>query len=152
MPAFLNALRDEVVTLVGATWTDVAANGIYRMQELARIPWERVTLPVAIVNMDPTPTGAWGLDVQADSVATSIFRIMPDAATAYSGATPDNLYTKLEAMRNAIWPSNPFANGFVVERPVATDIMSLPMNEWLVSTGRSGYAGVVIATFIHADR
>lgn len=146
MPAYLNTFRDGLITLVGATWTDVVTNGIWRSEELALTDFDQRAslLPLCVLDTDATPSPSYGLVNRVDAVRASIYYVASDTTT-YDGLT-----TKLEALRTALWPnsaSNPLSSGQVVEYPAVKSGVSLPspVNGYFLMRGWQYRAGVVIA-------
>lgn len=145
MPAYLNTLRDEILTLTGNTWTDAKPNGVYRGRELALIDFDGKAqageLPLAIIDMDAAPSGDWGLGNRVDACRVEIYYVCTDATS------PDALITKLEALRTALWPDNgseALSTGQVMEYPLISDSISLEVNRYLLNRQLPYFAGAVI--------
>lgn len=149
MPAYLNGLRDEILGLVGSVWTDAEPNGIYRSRELALLDFDAKAqageLPLALVDLAPTPSGDWGLANRVDAVQVTIYYVCTDATS------PDALIEKLEALRTALWPDNSseaLTMGQVMEYPAISDSISLEVNRYLLARQLPYYCGAVVAPVV----
>lgn len=145
MPQYQNDVRSALVAVVNSVWTDVRVNGIYRAQELARIPWETKAsanqLPICVIDLEPTPTLDYGMANRSDTITATIYRIVKDSEDHPS------LMLKLEALRTALWPDsnfNPLNEGQVMEYPTLSDSMNLAVNDYFLKTAKPYWAGAVI--------
>lgn len=146
MAAYLEDLRVALTDVIQATWPEVEAGGIYRSRQLGRIPWAQKTPPVCVLDLDPAPTGEWGLTNRTDLVTVTIYYIVrdsPDDADALA------LVEKLEALRDALWPFyDATSGGQTVAYPRVTDSLGLPANQYFLAQQKSYWAGAVIAQVV----
>lgn len=121
MAAYLNDAIAEVVALLPSVWPDiVAADGgkrVWEVEHIGIVPFEQVTLPAAVVVVESQPwqegpiTRSYvQLDVAAYYVAENVGR-------------PIGIRTKLEALRDVLYPTSLLAQSQVMDDP-------LPHAEW----------------------
>lgn len=152
MPEYLNALRDELIELVGDTWADVVPNGLYRSRELVRIDWDKKAaageFPVCVIDLDAQPSSEWGMANRVDAITVRIYRVVHDAESA------DALIENLEALRTALWPdgaTEALTTGQVIEYPQVSDTMETTVNKYFLSTGKPFYAGCVVVQVVAGE-
>jgi hypothetical protein len=149
MSLYLNAVRDELLTLVGTAWPEVVANGIYRGRDLARIPFDEKAgtgeLPLVVLDLEAAPNGEWGLANRVDAITARIYRVGADSES------PDDLVEALEGLRAALWPtgfSGAMTSARILDYPEVSDSLETTPNRYFLMTGKPFYSGMVTVRMI----
>ena len=95
--AYIEQLYADIRTVVGATWADVLANGIWENEHEQMVPWAELTPPYATICIPDTAMAPdWGVANQIYSPPVSIYYV---GLVTGDGNT---IRAKLESLRDAL--------------------------------------------------
>lgn len=143
MAAYLTNAIQEVQNLLASTWTDVVGdNGgkrVYEVEHVSVIPFDTLTLPYAVLVVESQPWQDGPLArnyVQLDCQAFYI---------AENAGLPTAIRTKVEALRDALYPTSTLALSQVWDEPLphAEWSMRLEINRLLRAKKMAALAGRV---------
>lgn len=145
----LITLRDELIELIGTTWPEVKAHGIYRTREIVRRDFEKKTLPLVVLDME---VGAWDegpQDALTDEVQYTISYVAGDDTDG------DDLVDKLTALRSALWvpgdASPTLTAGQVMEKPSLSDSPDTVVNRYFLMRAWPIYSGMLTVRILNGE-
>lgn len=107
----VHAMLEAVAGTIAATWTDVVANGIYRITEIERLAFEDAAaegFPFAVLELEPATSGEWGLANAAWESQLTTYFITREALT------DELVWDRLEALKSAFFAADYSALGMSV--------------------------------------
>lgn len=116
MAAYLNDAIAEVVNLAAFHWSDISSR-VWEVEHIGMIPFDQITLPAAVVVVEASP---W----QEGPITRSYSQL--DVAAYYiaeNAGKPTGIRTRLEQLRDALYPTSTLVQSQVWDEP-------LPSAEW----------------------
>lgn len=151
MASYHVSLFTALRTVIGNTWTDVKANGIWHTTEFVQQDFEdwarNSRLPIALYEWELMPA-EWGAGNHSEQGEVLIHRVQGDSESL------ETLVERLETMRTALFPdngSNPLTNGQIMDYPRITYSMNDPLNRFFRNQMRPYMAGTVVCSVIMGD-
>ena len=109
------SLDDDVTAIVAATWPEVVANGIFRLDDAARVSWEEKTFPFAVWERSEWEPTELGLTNTSWELLFEVHYLAEVPALVASGLA--TVEAKLMALRDAM-----FAGAFTASSATLWDV------------------------------
>lgn len=127
-------------TVIGATWGDIESRGIFEYDEIARLPWEDLATPYAVMDIASMDEADWGIGNVAYEVTVAYHYI-----TTESMAT---VRTKLEQLKNALYDDDAFSTSQATLLETGQDWSGAnPLNQIFLAKGSPYRAGLLLGRF-----
>ena len=137
MAAYLETMYAAFRTAINATWTDVAADGVWEYEHIDMVPWALLTPPMAVILLPAAvETDEWGCRNQSYNLMTEFYYV-----TAQVGSS-SAIRAKLEAMRDYLIATG-LAAGQVIDVYELNYSESLRPNQHFIDANRPHRAGMV---------
>lgn len=140
----LNDAADAIRHLIATTWPEVVANGVYEVETLDQLPWERLTPPYAAFQCSvPEEDDQWGFEPIWFRIRVRVF-YMTEVGEA---GQRESLKNKVEALIVALIPDT-LTTGQVLSTDASDWSDTNPVNEVFTAKSYAHRAGTVDFTLL----
>ena len=134
--SFFSENRD----VIKATWSGIEDNGIFEYDQVARMVWEDLETPYAVMDIASMDAADWGIGNEAYEVTVAYHYITRESMSV--------VRAKIEALKNALWAAT-FTTSQATLLETGQDWSGAnPMNQIFLAKNIPFRGGILVGRFV----